>query len=233
MIAVAGLLALVGGAWGLGRSPLLDIDEIRVTGGVHRTPDEIVAASRLGKGDQLLDLDLGSVERSIAVDPWVASVEVRRDWPSAVEISVVEREPRLLVLGGDGALSVLASDATVLGPAETGSPDFLIVALPTGSLTPGERRLDAATVIELSSHVTADLRAWIELVEVAPDGTLTIDLVGGALARLGRPLDVAESLIGLATVLGRVELACITSIDVSVPDSPVVTRGPECEGSGA
>ncbi|KAB2889189.1 MAG: FtsQ-type POTRA domain-containing protein [Desulfobulbaceae bacterium] len=45
----------------------------------------------------LLRLDLSEVEKKIAINPWVSSVTVERDWPSALVVRVSEHVPFALV----------------------------------------------------------------------------------------------------------------------------------------
>jgi len=79
----------------------LRIGSIRVVGASRAAASEIQALSPVKPGDNLLAADVDAVERAAARHPWVASAEVRRRLPPALEIRVAEREARALVdLGG-------------------------------------------------------------------------------------------------------------------------------------
>ena len=71
--------------------------------------------------------------------------------------------------------------------------------------------------------VTPDLGAWI--VALAPTGEgVRAELVGGVDAELGLGADYTEEMRSLATVLTRVVLTCLVSIDVSIHHNPVLVR---------
>ena len=79
----------------------LRVGAIRVTGAARATDDEIRALSPVRPGDGFLSADVDAVERAVLRHPWVATAEVHRRLPPALEIAITEREPRLLVdLGG-------------------------------------------------------------------------------------------------------------------------------------
>ena len=87
----------------------------------------------------------------------------------------------------------------------------------------GTRMTGIDPLLDAASAVPPDLRAWI--VALVPTGNgIRAELVGGVDAELGLGDDYRDELRSLATVLARVELSCIVSIDVSVHANPVVLR---------
>jgi hypothetical protein len=71
--------------------------------------------------------------------------------------------------------------------------------------------------------VTPDLGRWI--VALAPTGDgVRAELVGGVDAELGFGEDYRDEMRSLATVLTRVVLTCLVTIDVSIHESPVLLR---------
>ena len=58
-------VGVVAGAWLVTRTGLFDIDRLRVDGATHETADDVVTASGLRPGDQLLDIDSGSVAAKV------------------------------------------------------------------------------------------------------------------------------------------------------------------------
>jgi cell division protein FtsQ len=96
-IAVVGVLA-----WRLGiAGDLLRVRELRFEGLARATAQELRELSPVQRGDHLALCDTELVEAALRNHPWVASVEVRRVLPPALEIRVVERRAAALVdLGG-------------------------------------------------------------------------------------------------------------------------------------
>jgi cell division septal protein FtsQ len=72
-------------------SPRFALREIRGAATTHVSRDEIVALAGAELGDHLLAIDTDAVAARVATHPWVASVRVRRQLPSALAIDVVER----------------------------------------------------------------------------------------------------------------------------------------------
>lgn len=231
LVAVAALAVLAGGAWAAARSPILDVDEIEVTGATNTGIEPILTASGIVIGDQLMDVDVDDARRAITTLPWVKEASVRRDWTGAVRIAVVEREPVAAVPVAGGTVR-MAADGTVVDRVSETVRGLVTVALPDGPLDAGTVREDAAGALRVVTGLTPDLAAWVDRVVVDDDGTLELDLVGSASARFGMPDAVPEKLMAVATVLGRVELSCLVSIDVTVPDAPIARRAPGCEASG-
>jgi cell division protein FtsQ len=80
---------------------LLRIREIRFEGLSRATPEELLEISPVRRGDHLLLCDSDLVEAALRRHPWIASVEVRKRLPPALEVRVVERRAAALVdLGG-------------------------------------------------------------------------------------------------------------------------------------
>jgi cell division protein FtsQ len=86
--------AVVGGRHLIGHvvaSPRFALREIRADATLHVSRDEIVALAAVGPGDRLLAIDTDAVAARVATHPWVQTVRVRRQLPSALAIDVVER----------------------------------------------------------------------------------------------------------------------------------------------
>src|SRR5687768_13579218 len=75
------------------RTPLLDVDAVRVTGN-QRTPAEaVIAASGITPGDQLIDLDLATAGQGVTDLPWVSQARLHRGIDGSVSVEVIERTP--------------------------------------------------------------------------------------------------------------------------------------------
>jgi len=98
-----GLLAAAGWAtWSVGvKGPALRIGEIRFAGLSQLTSAGLGELSPIQPGDHLLLSDLDGMATALRRNPWVASVEIRRTLPPALEVAVTERRAAALVdLGG-------------------------------------------------------------------------------------------------------------------------------------
>lgn len=74
-------------------SPLMSVRTIEVTGNSIVQSPEIVAAAALSKGEPLMQVDTAAAAQRVSMIPRVATVRVKREYPSTITVSVVERRP--------------------------------------------------------------------------------------------------------------------------------------------
>lgn len=222
LLVAAGFLAAL-------RSPLLDVDEVAVSGARRTGAEQVVQAAGIAVGDQLVDVDLGSAGDRVAALPWVAEARLHRGLDGRVQISVTEREPAA-VLGDGGGAVLVDAEGRVLAPAAD-LPDvasrLVRVAGATGDLVPGATVGPAARgAIELAARLAEAVPAAIGEVRVGEE--LVATLVQGGEVRFGDTTRLPAKLRSLATVLDQVDLTCLERLDVRTPGTPVLTRRAGC-----
>jgi cell division protein FtsQ len=221
------VLCVTFGAYGLTRSPLLDLDRIEVEGVEHTSADAVRAATGLDLHLAMTDLDLAGARTGVAALPWVGEVRVARRWPATVQVRVVERVPVASVRGPDGIVLVDKS-ARVLERIETapaGLPKLIVI---DPAVAPGATQPHVAELLSVAVQLTPELRAWVNSLTVGPDGSPQIRLRDDVPVVFGDAVRISEKLIDLATVLTRVDLKDICRIDISVVHNPSVARVPNC-----
>ena len=216
-----GVITLAGAAAGASRSPLLDVDLVEVTGAAHVTPATVISAARIELGDLMVEVDAAAAATRIERLPWVARAEVRRQWPGTVHIHVAERTAVAAVPARGGWATVDATgrvlERTADAPAELGA--VVEVEPITGDRVPADLR-DALTV---AAAIPPHLLGRVAGVRPAAEG-LELPLRPGGVVRFGTTAQLGEKLTALATMLDRVQ-GPVATIDVRVPDAPVLTRG--------
>lgn len=232
LIAVS-LVAVAVGAWGLTRTPLLDLDHVRYEGVTGADARDVESTARLAAGTAMFDLDLGAVERSLGELPWVASVTASRDWPGTVRV-IVEPRVAVAVIGLEGQRSFLAdADGVLIRPAATDSRLPRVAVQPSVALGEIDERAVAGIAVVLA--LPEDLHAWVSAVTIegtSVDGgapSLGLDLVGSAVVNLGLEEFIDDKLAAVRAVLEATDLSCVEVIDVAVADLPTMTRNPACE----
>ena len=239
-------------AWGAGRSPLLAVRHVQLSGTGPTTRDAALAAAGLDRHAQMLDLNLWRMGRRLEALPWVDRAVVRRRWPSTVRIALTSRVPVAQVPGPDGrpavvdargrvlavgpeAAAVLARPATHLprlsgvdaagGPgtvlaAGSGPALTIATAVPPllAGLTPASQPGSALSGPALSGPA-------LGAVVAGRGGVWSVVLSTGISVLFGSPDGLGAKLVALRTILAQVPLAGVASIDVRVPDTPVLTRG--------
>lgn len=96
-------------------SPYFLIREVKVDGGARVSAAWMEENLTPLVGRHVLAVSLDGVRRRLSAHPWVASVELRRELPNRLRVSVVERQPVALLAGKDG-LSFLDGEGLVIAP---------------------------------------------------------------------------------------------------------------------
>jgi cell division protein FtsQ len=225
LVAGASVLAVVAVVYAVVRSPLLDVDTIRVRGASNTPPAEVARAGGLDRHPQLVDLDHAKVAARIETLPWVQRATVVRRWPGTVEVTLLERTPLAAVPGDGGGWAMVDATGRVLevdGEAPAGMPTITapVAAPPPGSRVSTSTR-GALLVLE---SMPGSLTTRITGIEVDDQGELKLRFEGAPPVRFGPPTSVRPKLVAVATLLSRTNLKGATGVDVRVPTAPVLTR---------
>ena len=208
------LALLAGAGWALwisaGKGDLLRIRELRFEGLSRATAQELTELSPVQRGDHLLAVDTALVEEALRRHPWIASAEVRRTLPPALEIRVVERRAAAIV--DLGALYLVDTSGEVFKRARPG--DGLDLPVITGLGRDGwiDRRAEAEpllrgalALLERWAERGLDRRAPISEIHVSAEyGTTLWTGPEGVEIRLGQG-SLPEKLSRLERVLAAVE----------------------------
>lgn len=221
--AIGVVLALLTVAYLVTRSPLLDLDRVDVTGLEHTDRQMLLATGSLDLGQPMTDIDIDRARARIAALPWVDTVSIHRHWPNTLEVEVTERRA-VAALTVEGGWLVLDPTGRVLETRAARPTDLTVIA-PTGATSePGGSVGAVLPAISLAGYVTPDLRPWFIDIVLNADGGLDARLATGITVVFGSPVHLADKMIGLATVLTRVDLKDVDRIDLQVANSPVLTR---------
>lgn len=170
---VLGLALLVGGAYAISRTPLFLVEQVRVTGVAGARADEVREVAAIGRGTNLLDIDIAGVTARVEDLPWVKAALVRR-LPTAVELRVVPRRPAAVVRLARAAWIVDPDGWIMAG----GSPPELVRIDAPNAVLPGvgERIADRGVRNALAVHAAlpADLRVLVERYEAPSDRGLRL-----------------------------------------------------------
>jgi cell division protein FtsQ len=206
------LVALAAGAvWLVFLSSVLTVQQVHVQGESLLTRQQVLAAAQVPEGAHLAQLDLGAIRSRVDALAPVRSVDVSRDWPHGVLITVTERTPVAVVEMG-GRFHAMDADGVLfrdyLRPP-VGMPRVISTA-DTGSTALAE----AARVI---AALPSTLAGRVDHVAVAGVDQVSLVMRGGALVTWG-----SDAQSGLkAQVLVRLLTHPAHRYDVSVPGQPV------------
>ena len=230
IVVAAAVGAVVVALWGISLTPLLDVDHIRVAGAAHTDAGAIESALDIRRGDALLTADVGSAADAVAELPWVERAEVRRAWPGAVRVEVVERVAVAAVAAKGGGWVLVDRAGNQLEVAKEPALELVRVAGRPVAAEPGElagERYQGA--LDLAAVLPPTIRAAMVAIWPQRDGTLeaSVRLRDGhdATVRFGAPDQLEAKLLALGSVLETTDPAGLRIIDVRVPSGPALTRG--------
>lgn len=203
-------LVLVGAAlWVVYATSVLGVRAVEVTGVQVTSSEEVLAAAAVLDGTPLARVDTDGVSERVRALPAVASVDVRRSWPTTLIIEVTERSPAATV-AVDGGFAIVDADGVVFH--QVASPPAGVPILRVSA--PGPE--DAATLAALRvlAALTPELRAELAAISADSPNRIRLELVNdreviwGDAEQSDRKAQVATALLAQP----------VTTIDVSAPE---------------
>lgn len=199
------------------------IRTVRVAGDVQfQNPEQVRAVLESMPLDSFFDLDLAGIKQSVEALPWVRAVNLRRTWPSTLELTVHEHAP--IAIWGDGAL--LSEQGMTFAPDNAGR----VTGLPTFDGPKGFEIQMMQAYSGFSSRLReAGLR--ISVLRLSQRGSWEIELDSGQLLRLGRTetLQRVERFTALHDQYLGERLATVAVVDARYSHGIAVTWKPGTE----
>ena len=206
------VLALVGGGiWAVFFSAWLAVETIDVSGAQTVEASDIRARSGIDDGEPLARVDLAAAERRIGALAVIRSVDVTRQWPHGILISIEERVAIAVVEIG-GRLRGMDIDGVVFRDYKKAPPGLPRVVTSIGTTSAALQ--EAAEVI---SALPEDLTLVVDHVQVTTVDQISLVLKDGRTVVWGSAEESDTKADVLATLLATVQAQ---TYDVSVPSKP-------------
>ncbi len=230
LVVIAGLTAAVVSVL---EAPAFEARNVQV-GGAARTSDGAILDALAIPADQaLLTYDTGGAKDRVAELAWIDEASVVRQWPSTVRVVVREHavlatvgtpSGRTWVVLGEDRLALEFRLTPPAGVPVIVAPDNVVEAVSVGEPVDG---IDRAFIV--ARDVPGQLAPWIDSWTVDDDGNLWANLVGSAHVNLGAVGEYQTQFVSLASILGgAVSPTCISIIDLTIADTPVIHRDESC-----
>ena len=189
---VAGCVALVlAVVAALPFTPAMPVDDVNVEGAVNLPAEEVTSLSGVETGTPMGRVDVRRAAQDVATNPWVDSVTVKRNWPNAVDVTVVEHTPVAWIdQGGEPHLS------------NSEGQDFVVAQPPVGAVQLGdigEEQLPKA--VEVASAITDVARPQVRELTRDGDHSFVLKLDGDRTVTWGASEDNRNKALALETVL--------------------------------
>ncbi len=223
-IAIVAAAGLAYGGWALAHSSLFAVDGITVTGLQRVTRAEVLAASNVRLGTNVLSVDPAAVASRIEELPFVESVSVERVYPSKLRIVVRERVPVAVLTLPAGKWVIDAYGVALEPVAEYAGLPVITSASGDGVvLGSGVRDVGVLEALKVWRALPAALRAHVKSVDAMSASAVTLRLPGLKIV-IGSSADLATKLRVLDMLMARAaaEKKRPTAIDVRAPGRPAV-----------
>lgn len=218
-------IAFVVGVLVVVHSSLFSVRHLEVVGNRATPSAAIVQASGLSSHPPLVDVNPAAVASAIEKLPWIATATVSRHWPDTVHIAVTERSAVAAWTLRPGSVVLLDQRARVLALVASAPPGVVPVSLsgpipePGTVLGTGDR-----AVVKVAAALPVALLDKVASIGGSASGVL-VRLRSGPVADFGQATDLTQKMVALSSLLDStsVTLGPHASIDLRVPDEPVVT----------
>lgn len=189
---VAGCVALVlAVVAALPFTPAMPVDDVNVEGAVNLPAEEVTSLSGVETGTPMGRVDVRRAAQDVATNPWVDSVTVKRNWPNAVDVTVVEHTPVAWIDQG-GEPHLINSEGK----------DFVVAQPPVGAVQLvdiGGEQLPKA--VEVASAITDVARPQVRELTRDGDHSFVLKLDGDRTVTWGASEDNRNKALALETVL--------------------------------
>ena len=204
-------------------SSLLSAKVVHLRGAVHESRAEVLAVTGLSAHPPLADLSTGAAAAALERLPWVASARVVDDWPTGVTVAITERRPVAYVPLVGGQATLLDVNGRVLATGVPRPAGLVALSVVGGVGPPGSTDAADFPALQVAADLPPSLAARVASVAHGPDG-VQLQLVKGPVVVLGDATGLTAKLTALSTLLAKVPLHAIVTIDLRVPAQPVLTR---------
>ena len=221
-VVVLVLTAAILGAWAVAASPLFHVRDILVRGNRHLSTSEVVRLAGVGRDDSLLTVQSGRVRKGLARSPWIRTVEVRRELPWTLVVTVEERRPVAWVRH-PGGIAVVAGDGTVLARRQNPPQGIAEMAAWDRKLRPGERLEGREEPLAVLASLPSRLLRRVERASMRR-GEVVLHLADGARILYGEARSLEAKNAALARVLrwAGAQGSRIEYVDLRVARNPAV-----------
>ena len=204
---------------------LLSVRHVHISGDKMTSEQAILVASGLGTHPPLIDINIGEIAASIKRLPWIDTVSVARSWPDSVTIAVTERNPVAALPETKSSVAIVDATGRVLEFVAHEPKNLVPLVMPAAPLIAGSRlNAKGVALAKVAAAVPISILGKIHALQESSVG-VEITLQSGTLVELGQASELAQKMVALDTLLSTpsVVLGPRSSVDLRVPDAPVVT----------
>lgn len=230
----------------LSHMPVFTVEGIDAQASEHVTAETIAKLANVEEGTTLLNVNVGQIQENVQRNPWVKNVNVKREFPNTLGISVEERPVgAIVVIGAGTSVWALGSDGIWIEPVQldTSGVDvataalaraqelncLLITDVPAsvdpaqGSATTDETIL---AVLSYQEELASDISSQARVYYASSIGSISMVLDSGLEISLGSPEDINSKSLALTEIMATYPNQ-LTYINVRVATKPTYRKVPD------
>jgi len=220
LVAVAAALLLVAAyfLW-LRDAPLVQVDEVTITGLTSKDADRIRTALETAADDMTtLHVRHDRLDQAVAGFPVVRGLEVSTDFPDGMRIHVIEHHPVALVASGRSRVPVAADGSVLRGlPRESSLPRISVSwALPADRV----RGTETLELLRVAGAAPAPLARRIDEIARERDRGIVVTLKDGPELVFGGVARAGDKWRAATRVLADKDSQGSSYVDVRLPERP-------------
>jgi cell division protein FtsQ len=214
-------ILVLGGQWALHQS-LFEVQHVSLRGVRHESSARVLAATGLEAHPAMIDVSVGSLERSLAGFSWIDSVSLSKHWPNTVIVTVHESRAVAVAYGAHHVLEYVDATGRELGPAplHENLPTLVYVDATT-SRWPFERAGRSAALV--ASLLPRAFSSQVDEVTENAHGSVTLKMTSPVSFVLGPPTQLTAKFVAVASVIAHSTLSAGDVVNVTVPDELAVS----------
>lgn len=207
------------------------VEDVRASGARDEVNSSALELAGLPEGRPVARVSAGRVSDRVLEDPRIASVEVQREWPSGVNLVVTERQPAI-ALRGRGSTWLADAGGVVYEEVDEASRRLPLISVRTDPPEVDEATVRGLVELWRTRPDPAALGGELEPPRLNGDGEVEmalqqVTLLWGAPIENEKKWQVVAALLEQETI--DPEGAFPLTVDVRLPDTPVVTGLPAAE----
>ena len=207
--------------------------EIKVTGNVRYTVSQVVKASGVETGDNLLRMSKSKIKDKILKElPYVLDVQVVRELPSTVTIKITETDPSCSYLVGENRWALLSQELRVMeitSVEPVGTPVLRGITLDVpaeGEIATSESEISEKILLDLLTTLKENDIININNIEFTSPISVNVRLEDRVTAKLGGNSDLDYKVRMVKTwINGSLPSVGEWTVDVTSGDKLYASRG--------
>ncbi len=243
VVAALGVVALVA-LLVMSQLPVFVITGIDAVASEHVSAETIAKLASVDEGTTLLSVDVSAVSENVSKNPWVKTVNITREFPDKLAVSVEERSVAAIVvcgsgtsvwsLGDDGVWieptqldTSISDDVTTQALAKAEEMGCLLITNVPVSVNPaqGSASTDDAIidVLGYQQQLPEQITSQAQVYYAASSGSISVVLKSGLEVSLGAANDVSAKAQALLEIMGNYGDQ-LTYVNVRVPSKPTYRK---------